>query len=242
MIRSRTQVNDWRNAIKETTHPAGFKLFGEVYLESEASTLMDVEQDHTEKHTTYVVLPPVKVTSLSTKRTITERYFTAIDHKIKRGQGSIAFDEFDETLTRTREITLVPAFDGKFDPSTGLKVGQTEFTIIDKKTGLAYQTFNEQELMITLDGVAQRPIISFTVIGNKIKFYEPPLGERIVEGQIVSPQVFYGRAFKFTEDINNVRYLKRLKDISDDFDGKQKNFDCIGKMEVLLKQIWMRTY
>ena len=225
VIRSRTQIKDWRNAIKETTHPAGFKVFGEVYLESEASTLMDVAQDNTEKHTTYVVLPPVKVTSLSTKRTITQRYFTAINHQIERGQGSVAFDEFDETLTRTREITLSPAFDGVFDSSTGLQVGTTQFSIIDKKTGLAYQPFNEQELMITIDGVAQRPITSFRVIGNQIKFYEPPLGERTSEGQIVSPQTFYGRAFKFSEDINNVRYLKRLKNISDDFDGRQKNFD-----------------
>ena len=225
VIRSRTPIKDWRNAIKETTHPAGFKVFGEIYLESEASTLMEVSQDHTEKHTTYLVSPPVKISSLSTKRTITERYFTAINHQVRRGQGNIAFDEFDETLTRVRELTLSPAFNGTYDSTTGRKIGQQDFTIIDKLTGTAYTPYNEQELMITLDGIAQRPYVTYTVTGNTIKFYEAPLGPRVVEDQNVPPQEFYGRAFKFRDDTNNVRYLKRLKDISESFDGKQKNFD-----------------
>ena len=79
--------------------------------------------------------------------------------------------------------------------------------------------------MITLDGIAQRPYVTYTVTGNTIKFYEAPLGPRVVEDQNVLPQEFYGRAFKFRDDTNNARYLKRLKDISESFDGKQKNFD-----------------
>ena len=225
VIRSRTPIKDWRNAIKDTTHPAGFKVFGEVYIESEASTLMDVAQDHTEKLTTYVIVPPISIDTYTTTRTISQTVLTGSDIQVRRGVGSVAVDAFDETLTRVRELTLSPAFDGDYDPQTGLKIGNRVFTIIDKETGSAYSPYNEQELMITLDGINQEPIKSYTITGNQIKFWEPPLGIR-TEGNVeIDAQFFYGRGFKFREDSDNARYLKRIKDISSQFDGRQKNFD-----------------
>ena len=225
VIRSRTPINDWRNAIKDTTHPAGFKLFGEVYLESEGSGAMVPEQPETRSITTYLCIPPATITSSTVKRTITETFVNTESLNIRRGVGSIAIDSFDETLTRVRELTLSPAFDGSYDPSSGLKIGTSQFTLIDKKTGTAYTPYNEQELMVSLDGIVQQPINSYTVSGNQIKFYEPPLGPRVNEGAEVPPQKIYCRAFKFRENPDNVRYLKRLKDISDQFDGREKNFD-----------------
>ena len=54
--------------------------------------------------------------------------------------------------------------------------------------------------MISLDGIVQQPIRTYTLTGNQIKFYEAPLGERTEEGVIVPAVSFYGKAFKFRED------------------------------------------
>jgi hypothetical protein len=225
VIRSRTSINDWRNAVKSTTHPAGFKMFGEMYIESDSSIDMETNQNTSEKVTSFVILPTTSISSYATKRTITESILKVADTKVRRGQGSVAVDSFDETLTRVRDIELSPTFDGTYDENTGLKIGRKTFTIIDKQTGAAYAPYNEQELMITLDGIAQEPGKSFRISGNQIIFYEAPLGERIVEDQLIPGQVFYGRSFKFRENLDNEKYLKKLKDISNLFDGKQKQFD-----------------
>ena len=225
VVRSRTPIKQWRSAIKDTTHPAGFQLFGEVYMESEASNRMNPVQLNTQNLTTYLCIPAPKITGQSVTRTITETILGTANIQSRRGFGSVSVDAFDETMTRVREITLSPAFDGLFDSDTGQSVGTTEFTIIDKVSGSAYTPYNEQELMISLDGVVQQPIRTYTVTGNQIKFYEAPLGPRMEEGVLVPPVSLYGKAFKFRENNNNVRYLKRLRDISEQFDGRQKNFD-----------------
>ena len=36
LVKSKTPINTWRDLIKDTTHPAGFALFGEVDIESSA--------------------------------------------------------------------------------------------------------------------------------------------------------------------------------------------------------------
>ncbi len=225
VVRSRTPIQQWRSAIKDTVHPAGFKLFGEVYLESEASNKMNPVQQNTQSVTTYLCIPAPKITGQSVTRTITETILGTANIQTRRGLGSVSVDAFDETMTRIREFTLTPAFDGVFDSNTGQSVGTTEFTIVDKLSGLAYTPYNEQELMISLDGVVQQPIRSYTITGNQIKFYEAPLGPRMEEGVLVPPVSFYGKAFKFRENTDNARYLKRLTDISEQFDGRQKNFD-----------------
>ena len=186
---------------------------------------METNQNTSEKVTSFVILPTTSISSYATKRTITESILKVADTKVRRGQGSVAVDSFDETLTRVRDIELSPTFDGTYDENTGLKIGRKTFTIIDKQTGAAYAPYNEQELMITLDGIAQEPGKSFRISGNQIIFYEAPLGERIVEDQLIPGQVFYGRSFKFRENFDNEKYLKKLKDISNLFDGKQKQFD-----------------
>ena len=224
VIRSRTPMKQWRNIIKDTTHPAGFKAFGEVYLESQADANMPVEQP-VKKTTVIVTGPPVKLSTLSTRRFITTNVFKVEDSRVSRGNGSVAVDDFDETLFRTRELKLTPAFDGRYDPQTGLKIGNKQFTIIDAATGTAYTPYNEQELLLTIDGVAQRPGYSFTVSGNQLFFYEPPLGVRVTEEQEVPAQQEYIRSFKFREDTDNARYLKRLKNIADLFDGRTRIFD-----------------
>ena len=78
-----------------------------------------------------------KISSSSVTRTITETIIGSANINVRRGLGSVSVDAFDETMTRIREITLSPAFDGVFDSDTGQSVGTKEFTIIDKATGSA---------------------------------------------------------------------------------------------------------
>ena len=44
-------MDSWRSLIKQTTHPAGFKMFGEVDVESSATTPMS-----SSTFTTHIVL------------------------------------------------------------------------------------------------------------------------------------------------------------------------------------------
>ena len=55
VVRSRTPISEWRNAVKDTTHPAGFKVFGELYLESEASAEMQPKQQVAQHLTSYII-------------------------------------------------------------------------------------------------------------------------------------------------------------------------------------------
>ena len=199
-------------------------MFGEIYLDSEGTSDMPSDQKAF-KSTMYLVGPPLAVSSLSTKRTIQQQVIKVQDSRVARGEGSVSVSDFDETLTRVRELTLSPAFDGRYDPQTGLKIGNRQFTIIDAATGSAYTPYNEQEILMTIDGVAQRPGYSFKVVGNQLTFFEAPLGPRVTEDQLVPPQKAYIRAFKFREDTDNARYLKRLKNIADSFDGRTRIFD-----------------
>ena len=43
VVKSKTPIDQWRDLIKSTTHPAGFKLFGQVDVEATASSEMPKE-------------------------------------------------------------------------------------------------------------------------------------------------------------------------------------------------------
>lgn len=229
VVRSRTPINDWRNAVRDTTHPAGFKMFGEVYLESEASTALNADQPVSQKLTSYLILPSSAISSFATRRSITTSVVKVEDSRVVRGRGSAAVDSFDESLTRVRELELSPAFDGRYDPSTGLKIGNRTFTIKDKATGTAFAPYNAESIMVLLDGVAQNPGYSYKVNGNQITFYEAPLGKRQenVDGEIVDvpAQKYYIRSFEFRSATDNNRYIRKLKDIKNNFDGRTRIFD-----------------
>jgi hypothetical protein len=53
VVKSKTSINTWRDLIKDTVHPAGFELFGEVLVESDGNTSMpsDIENNKTESIT-----------------------------------------------------------------------------------------------------------------------------------------------------------------------------------------------
>ena len=63
VLRSKTSIEIWRDLIKETTHPAGFQLFGEMVVNSTASAPMPASAPNLQ-HYTVVELPPVTVSVL----------------------------------------------------------------------------------------------------------------------------------------------------------------------------------
>ena len=89
LIKSKTPIDTWRSLIKETTHQAGFKLFGEVDIESTAQTLMSNSTVST--HNSFVELK-ANITVQSTTQQITQYLVSAQTHTIEEGVGSVSSD------------------------------------------------------------------------------------------------------------------------------------------------------
>jgi hypothetical protein len=211
VVRSKTAIDIWRDLIKQTTHPAGFQLFGELLIESEGKADIPVYQKTVERITT-INLAPKSIKFIGTKQNITQNIIKVQNSNIERGIGSVSLD-FDTSETLATSIRLDAPFNGDFDPNTGQLVGQTTFTVIDTRTNTPLQIFNAQQLIISLDGVIQEPGVAYTVSNNQITFASAPLGERIEEGQIVSAQEFFGRSIRFKNSELNNRYLKKIRNI-----------------------------
>ena len=223
VIKSKTSITEWRDLIKKTTHPAGFQLFGEMVIETQGEAPMPTTQPSF-NYVSTIELPPVQITSLTSTKVVTVIQQKLEQLKVEEGRGSISIDTFDATETVTYNVSLSPAFDGSFDPSTGNLIGTTEFTLIDKKNNLPLQLTKDEQLICTLDGIFQEPGKAFTISGNKVTFAEPPLGARVVEGQDVDPVKFYGRAIKFKQSALNDTYFRKIKSIADQFDGNTTDF------------------
>jgi len=236
VIKSRTPIDFWRDLIKETTHPAGFQLFGELILESNGKTAIPSDVREIETHS-FINLRPQNISIVNTRKYITENIISFVDSNIKRGIGSVAIDTFDSSETVARELILASPFDGDFDPNSGVLYGTKTFTLLDKKTNTAYAPYNESSLIITLDGVLQEPGKSFTVKGNTITFAQPPLGERIAEGQVVEGQKFYCKSIKFKDNTLNSTYIRKIKNISDQFDGETRIFDLYEENGSIVKTL-----
>ncbi len=224
VIKSRTAISVWRDLIKETVHPAGFRVFGEMVVESEGSTKMPSTTTPI-AYVSTINLAPKTVTVVDTRRYITESIVKFDNLNIERGIGSVSIDTFDNSETISGELVLNTAFNGSFDPSTGQVVGNRTFVLIDKKNNLPYVPYNEYHLVITLDGVLQEPGVAYTVDGSLITFATAPFGQRTAEGQIVPPQRFYCRTIKFKDNTLNERYFRKIRSISGNFDGVKSDFD-----------------
>jgi hypothetical protein len=135
----------------------------------------------------------------------------------------------------TLEVTSVdaPAYDAVEGViGNGNILGRKTFGLLDKKTNLPYAPYNEQELFLTLNGVAQEPGKSFKVSGNSITFSEAPLGplfpqtgENLDDTYETDAAKLVCKAFRFKDDAYNARYLRKLKNISSQFDGIADQFD-----------------
>jgi hypothetical protein len=226
VIKSKTPISIWRDLIKETVHPAGFKLFGEVNIESDGNISMpsDIQTNKAES-ITFIDLGAKDISVIGTRRYLTQSFVNLNALKVERGLGSISVDTFDTSETIAGEFVLSTPFNGRLDPYDGQPIGNTVFTLIDKKSGLPISPYNQQQLIITLDGVLQEPGKAYTISGTQITFTYPPFGPNTTEGQYVTGQNFYGRYFKFKSDDLNIQYLRKLASVAPQFDDVTTTFD-----------------
>ena len=224
VIKSKTPIDFWRDLIYQTTHPAGFQLFGELMIEGEAKTPMPTNQSASDQYS--IIGVQVKlIESHATVTQVTNKTISTQTLQFSRGLGTVSVDPFDGAETEARVITLSAPFDADFNEVTGQVFGTKTFTLINERTGNAYHVGNEQELIVTIDGIFQEPGKSYTVDGNKITFAQAPLGERIAEGQVVPAQKFRCRAIKFKSSLLNAQYLYKIRNISTQFDSVTKEFE-----------------
>ena len=108
VIKSKTPIDEWRDLIKSTTHPAGFKLFGQVDVEATASTEMPVEMPKASHFSVIQLWDPNKnkITVENTRRVVTQTIQKVENQRIKKAVGSAATSEFLFNEIRSFEIKL----------------------------------------------------------------------------------------------------------------------------------------
>ena len=208
LIQSKTPIDSWRSLIKETTHPAGFKLFGEVDVESAATTPMSSNTVTT--HNCFVELK-TNITVQSTTKQITQHIVSAQTTTIEDGVGSVAKDATNTTEIKATQIKLSAPFDGSLSNNGNLS-GTKTFGILDMNNN-AVTPYNAQALLITLDGIFQEPGIAYTVSGSNITFAQPPLGPATKNSQAIPGVKFYGKNYQFKNDTLNAKYFRKIKNI-----------------------------
>lgn len=237
VIRSKTPINAWRDLIKQTVHPAGFQLFGEVAIESQGVNRINPIQPKI-SHVSIVELwdpQKNKISVENTYRTITQSTIRISDTNVLRGRGSVAASTFDSGETLSYEFKLSPDFDGYFNEN-GNREGTTTFTIKLLGSNIPYSVSRNENIILSLDGITQEPGVSFTVSGNQLTFSTPPLGYRSVfgnpipfsqykEGVDTPPQKIIGRIVRFKSESLNDQFFRKIKDISTEFDNVKTSFD-----------------
>jgi hypothetical protein len=224
VVKSKTPINIWRKLVKQTVHPSGFKMFGEVAIDATAKTEMPDKQSGTSSVSIINLWDPEKnkVTIQSTKQQITQTIIDVKNTNIRRGKGSVLVSEIDSTELLSYQFELQQDFDGDFDEAGNI-VGRKSFNMILPGYGVL-NAANANNLFITIDGIIQEPEVSFTVSGSTITFNTAPLGERISNNQIVEAQKFVGRLIRFKNDSLNSQYFRKIQTIENDFNGITTRF------------------
>ena len=212
VVKSRTPINAWRDLIKQTTHPAGFQLFGEILIESDADISMS-NNSRTLNTSIIQLWDPLKnkISVVNTRKHITTSIIKTEQLKVEKGSGSIALDTFSTTEIKAKRVYLNAGFNGAFTDKGNLE-GTKTFVLIDED-GAVVSPYNEQSLTITLDGILQEPGVAYQVDGSVITFASPPLGPNVEDGQDIPGVIFYGRLFEFKRANLNARYLKKIRNI-----------------------------
>jgi len=220
VVKSKTPIEQWRDLIKSTTHPAGFKLFGQVDIEATAAAEMPVELPKSSHFSVVQLWDPDKnkITVENTRRTITQIVQKVENQRIRKGIGSAATSEFNFNESRAFTVTLNGAFDGYYD-SNGRLQGTTTFQLLGEG-GTPFTPYSAKNLVISLDGVLQEPEVAYTVSGDNITFSQPPLGpnqkltgNNLNELTPYSGVTFYGRYFSFKDNQYNNSYFKKIRNI-----------------------------
>ena len=135
VIESESGINDWRDLIKESVHPAGFKMFGELNVDLSATVRINENTKTGQGSQLNLWNENENNASVgNTVRQIVNTINLNKDINVLRGTGSVTEQAFDVRGLTAKEIILEPAFDGDFD-FMGLQRGTRDFIIKDKKTG-----------------------------------------------------------------------------------------------------------
>ncbi len=204
VVKSKTSIEQWRDLIKSTTHPAGFKLFGQVDIETDSSiTMPDGRNNESSSFSTIELWDPEKnkITSRFEKQVVTNTIVKVENTRIRKTAGSASSSEFDFaslTATDVRVYNLTPGFyddvlaDGKpwwiKNPFNGVAaedflgggtntgiLGDTVFQLRNDRDE-PFTPYSAENLIVTLDGILQEPGVAYTVNQDKITFAQPPLG------------------------------------------------------------------
>ena len=255
VVKSKTPINQWRELIKSTTHPAGFQLFGQVDVEGTADAEMPVEMPKASHFSVVQLWDPNKnkITIESTKQVLTQTVQKIENQRIRRGVGAAASSEFNFNELRAFEFRIYNQtanfydnttaagkpwwsknpFTGYYDSEGRLK-GDTVFEIRDDLDN-PFTPYNVNNLIITLDGVLQDAGVSYTVSGSQITFSAPPLGpgqKQTGEGQTdLTPYGgvnFYGKYIAFKDNQYNDKHFKKLRNI---FQRNGRYIDAANQIE-----------
>lgn len=237
VIKSKSPINKWRKLVIDTVHPAGFKVFGDLVVDTTAS-IPQPENPPVSTHVSFIQLwgeDTNRITVEKVTKTNIVSMVTLADTAEQRGKGYIASPYIETADTSTYDLELFPEFDGYFDDS-GNKQGTKTFTMNIRGSNTPISVTNINNLVLTLDGILQSSESSFTVNGNQITFSEAPLGYRDRDGNSISAsnyisgvdtpkQNFVGRFISLKNISENNNLFKKIKDISSQFDGIKKEFD-----------------
>ena len=218
VVKSATSIEQWRDLIKSTTHPAGFKLFGQVDVESTAKSEMPEKLGKASHFSVIQLWDPTKnkITVENTSRIVTQTVQKVENQRIRKGFGTAAPSEFLFNESRAFEFTLGAPFDGYYDTDGRLQ-GTTSFQILNN--GTPFTPASDKGVIVSLDGVLQEPGVSYTISGDQIVFSAPPLGpgtKLTGDGGATTAYkgvTFYGKVFQFKDAQYNTRYLKKLRNI-----------------------------
>ena len=211
-IKSKTPIDIWRELIKETSHPAGFQLFGEVIIESSAQSIMSGDSVTSRVSVMQLWNTDVnKITVQSTRRQITQNIILTHSSVVENGVGSVSVDAANTSEVKSKYLKLTPAFNGSLS-NKGNLTGRKTFNILDN-LNKPVTPYNAQTLTITLDGILQEPGVAYTVSGSQITFAQPPLGTTTKNGQVVPGVRFYGKHYQFKNDSLNQRYFRKIRNI-----------------------------
>ena len=158
-IKSPVSISEWRDNLIETSHPAGFKVFGEIDLTGGGKGLTD--------KTDFELTKSVNLIESSVVANIEN--FALVEP---------IYQEFDNTqvLFRSTRLTsseeILTSVVQRLDDISNLFDGQrTSFPLtIDGNTVIA----NTSQFMIVINGIAQAPGQAFEVQQGNIVFNEPP--------------------------------------------------------------------
>ena len=213
VVESKTIIDDWRDLIKESVHPAGFKLFGELNVESAGAVKISDNSKTSQVSTLKLWNEETNKASVTGSKRYHQTVVNLSENiNVIKGTGSLTEKSSDTSGLIAREIKLTPAFDGDFN-SAGNISGTREFTIVDAGTNAPITPYNAMALTITLDGVLQEPEVAYTVSGDKITFASAPLGPRTENNATTKATKFLGRLFQFKDSSQNATYLKKIRQI-----------------------------